>query len=389
MILTLLHKDRRVGVTGSSHKVITNLLDEVWDAAEKEGVAVEIVQRIDVEETETRPWMRVKDNKKMDRLLASEEPVYQIVAGTVWLWSREEMIGTVDTLFVDEAGQVALANVVAAGAAARNVVLLGDPQQLDQVLQGSHPPGADESSLGHFLGTAETLSRDRGVFLEKTYRMHPDITAFTSELFYEGELTSVEGLERQTVLGSDEELTGSGLRWVEVTHDGNTNASAEEAERVGAIWDELIGKKWVNANGEETPIDPEDIVIVSPYNAHRLLIQQRLPNARVGTVDKFQGQQAPISIYTMATSRAEDAPRGMSFLYNLHRLNVATSRAKALTVVVASPELLNAVPRTPEQLRMANGLAAFVEMAKPDNREPEIVELVTIGSNVQLSMQLD
>ncbi|CAN5712228.1 TM0106 family RecB-like putative nuclease [soil metagenome] len=361
MILELVRDGRRVGVTGSNHKVITNLLHEVWAAAGTGELAV--LQRIDGEDRDERPWETAKTNDRFDRLLAKGDRSYNLLAGTVWLWARKEMAGAVDTLFVDEAGQVALANVVATGGAARNVVLLGDPQQLDQVLQGWHPPGAGASALGHYLGEAETVPPERGLFLESTWRMHPQITRYTSELFYEDRLGSRPGLESQRVRG-DDWLAGSGLRWVPVAHDGNTNASAEEAEIVAKIVRGLIGRPWVDSAGREHEIGWGDIVIVSPFNAHRLLISGLLgPAARVGTVDKFQGQQAPVSIYTMATSRPEDAPRGMDFLFSLNRLNVATSRAKALAIVVASEHLLSAVPRTPEQLRMINSLCAFVELA--------------------------
>jgi uncharacterized protein len=292
------------------------------------------------------------------------------------------MAGSVDTLFIDEAGQMSLANVIAVSGAARNVVLLGDPQQLDQPTQGVHPDGAGVSALAHLLNGAETVPPEQGLFLERTWRMNPSITAFTSEQFYESKLESVPGLERQAVVADGVVdkfgwLAGSGLRWVPVDHDGNTNLSPEEADRVCDIWTSLIGRDWIDENGARRQIGPDDIVIVSPFNAHRLLIQQRLPAARVGTVDKFQGQEAAVSIYTMATSRPEDAPRGMAFLYSLNRLNVATSRARALAIVVASKRLLDVVPTTPASLGMANALVAFAEDAlemvqpKPEEVSPE------------------
>jgi predicted RecB family nuclease len=403
MILKLIRepgRNRRVGITGSSHKVITNLLEEVWKTAATDGYSFEALQRIDATDTEAPPWSTAKDNGKFDKLLASEDHDFRVLAGTVWLWARDEMAGSVDTLFVDEAGQISLASVVAAGGAARNIVLLGDPQQLDQVLQGSHPPGAEQPALGHFLGKSDVVPPNKGVFLEKTWRMHPDITAYTSELFYEGELKSVDGLEQQRVLG-DGDWSGSGLRWVEVQHDGNTNASREEAEKVVEIVRSLLGQDWINQYGERRAIAPYDIRVVSPYNAHRLLIEELLASAGiygvpVGTVDKFQGQEAAVSIYTMATSRPEDAPRGMSFLFSLNRLNVATSRARALAIVVASPRLLSAVPATPDQLRMANGLCAFEEFGRPAAAlapaptEPPTSETTpSDGKPVQLVMQLD
>jgi superfamily I DNA and/or RNA helicase len=320
------------------------------------------MQKVDGEDAVDHASVRlVKDNAHVERALLDGE--VDVVGGTPWLWAREELAGLLDTLFVDEAGQMSLANVVAVSGAARNVVLLGDPQQLDQPLQGVHPAGADRSALAHFLGEDETVPADKGVFLERTWRLHPLICDLTSQLFYEDRLEPVDGLAGQRVLGRDE-LSGAGVRWMPVHHEGNTNDSPQEAERVAEIVRALVGRTYVDAAGVGRPIGLADILIVSPFNAHRLRIRGLLgPQARVGTVDKFQGQEAPVSIYTMATSRPEDAPRGLGFLYSLHRLNVATSRARALAIVVASPALLTAVPRTPEQLRMANGLCAFVEAA--------------------------
>ncbi|MEX2548171.1 MAG: TM0106 family RecB-like putative nuclease, partial [Chloroflexota bacterium] len=355
---------RRVGMTSNSHKVIGNLVEAACDAAEDAEVELRVVQKGKEHEVFTHRFVKgVGDNDDVRSALEADDAL--VAAGTPWLWADPDLRGSLDTLFVDEAGQVSLANVVAMAGSARNIVLLGDPQQLDQPTQGEHPEGAGVSALGHFLGTEETVSDKRGVFLEKTWRMHPRITGYTSELFYEGRLTTIDGLDRQEVHG-DGEFVGSGIRWVPVKHTGNTNESEEEADRVAEIWKSLIGRQWTDREGVTRMIEAKDIVIISPFNAHRLLIQERLPTgARVGTVDKFQGQEAAVSIYTMATSRPEDAPRGIDFLYSLNRLNVATSRARALAIVVASPYLLDMVPHSPKQLSMANGLCAFVEAAPP------------------------
>lgn len=379
MILGLVNGQppRTVGVTANSHKVISNLLKAVGDAGgdgREAGARVRGMQKVDGDDGCKADFVEcVDDNGVVERALVDGR--VDVVGGTAWLWARAQMAGLVDTLFVDEAGQMSLANVVAMSAAARNVVLLGDPQQLDQPTQGAHPAGAGRSALAHILGAAKTVPDDRGVFLEQTYRMHPTITAYTSELFYEGKLTAVDGLERQRVVGAasanglaTDWLSGSGLRWVPVEHDGNTNSSEEEARKVVEIVQALVGRGWVDGEGKERPITPQDIRIVSPFNAHRLLIGRLLKEADlgatpVGTVDKFQGQQATVSIYTMATSRPEDAPRGIDFLYSLNRLNVATSRAKALAIVVCSTRLLDVLAHTPDQVRMANGLCAFVEAA--------------------------
>jgi uncharacterized protein len=361
MILELVRAGKRVGVTANSHKVITNLLDAVGRAADDQGMTVRGMQKVEGDDGCKHEYVKCTgSNSEVVEALTGGG--VDVVGGTAWLWAREDMSDLIDTLFVDEAGQMSLANVVAMSGSARNIVLLGDPQQLEQPIQGSHPDGAERSALGHFLGDRETVEPERGIFFEKTWRLCPQICSYTSELFYEGRLEPVAGLERQAVV--DGPWAGSGLRWVAVEHDGRTNESEEEARVVADIWRSLVGTTWVDKDGQARPISAEEIVIVSPFNAHRLRIQELLgPSARVGTVDKFQGQEAPVSIYTMATSRPEDAPRGMAFLYSLNRLNVATSRAKALAIVVASPKLLDVVPRTPDQLRMANGLAAFVELA--------------------------
>ena len=369
MIVDLVKHGRLVGVTANSHKVIDALLDKVEVAAQEGGVTLRALHKMDKDdEPEFVDCFAecVFDNDKVVEALASRSA--QVVGGTAWLWAREDVVGLIDTLFVDEAGQVSLANVVAVSGTSRNVVLLGDPQQLDQPVQGAHPPGAERSALSHFLGDKETVEAERGIFFGQTHRLHPLICSFTSNLFYEGRLMPDPALVNQCLLPDGlprdfEWLAGSGLRWVPEPHDARTNESPEEAEQVCEIWNALVGTTWVDRTGTQREIRAEDIVIVSPFNAHRLLVQEQLPQARVGTVDKFQGQEAPISIYTMATSRPEDAPRGLRFLLSLNRLNVATSRAQALTVVVASPLLLEAVVSTPQDLHMANAMCSFVESA--------------------------
>ncbi len=280
------------------------------------------------------------------------------------------MAGAVDVLVIDEAGQMGLANTLAVCQAAESLVLLGDPRQLDQPIQGVHPPGADVSALGHLLGESATVDPTRGVFLDHTWRMHPDICAFTTEQFYEGRLRARPQLRRQTVIGPGA-LAGHGLRFIPVEHAGNTNASVEEADRVAGLVRDLTGAgaAWVDEQGVRARLTLADILIVAPYNAHVATLRDRLPHgARVGTVDKFQGQEAPIVIYSMATSTVDEAPRGMTFLYSLHRLNVATSRARCVAAIVASPALLTPRCRTPEQMRLANPFCRFLELDGPRGR---------------------
>ena len=245
-----------------------------------------------------------------------------------------------DVLFVDEAAQMSLANVLAVSQAAESIVLLGDPRQLEQPIQGSHPDGVATSALDHVLGEHVTIEAGRGLFLEETWRLHPDICAFTSELFYESRLHSRAGLERQEIR-STSRVNGVGLRYLAVQHEGNQNSSPEEADKVKRLVSEILssGASWVDGKGKEAAIGLEDILIIAPYNAQVFELQERLPGARIGTVDKFQGQEAPMEIYSMTTSSHSDAPRGMEFLYSANRLNVATSRARCLCVMVACPRL--------------------------------------------------
>ncbi|MCY3842441.1 MAG: TM0106 family RecB-like putative nuclease, partial [Acidobacteria bacterium] len=368
MILDLLADGKRVGVTANSHKVISNLLDAVCRAADASAPAATAVRGIQkVNAGDGCPDERIRQadsNEAVAEALAGEA---NLAGGTAWLWAREEMADTVDVLVIDEAGQMSLANTLAVCQAARSLVLLGDPRQLDQPIQGVHPPGADVSALGHLLGESPTVDPSRGVFLDRTWRMHPDVCAFTSEQFYEGRLGTRPDLARQAVLGPGL-LAGHGLRYLPVEHSGHTNASEEEAAYVAALIRELLdaGATWVDRSGAPHPLTLQDMLVVAPYNAQVAALRAALPDgARVGTVDKFQGQEAPIVLYSMATSSAADAPRGMEFLYSLHRLNVATSRARCVAAIVASPALLAPDCRTPEQMRLANAFCRFLELARP------------------------
>jgi predicted RecB family nuclease len=365
MICALLRDGKKVGVTAMSHKVIRKLMEEVLDAAAKENLPpVQCIEKVTDKSKNPNPAIpeTTSNPRTLDALQSGEA---QLAAGTAWLWSRPEFAEAVDVLFVDEAGQMSLADVLAVSQAAKSVVLLGDPRQLEQPLQGTHPPGVDASALEHVLGSHETMPADRGLFLGETWRLAPSICRFTSELFYENRLSPRDGLELQRLTGPTP-FEGSGLWFVPSTHDGNQISSDEEAALVQIIVRNLLeqGVSWINMKGEERPLTSGDILIVSPYNAQVFSIAERLPNARVGTVDKFQGQEAPVVIYSMATSSPEDAPRGMEFLYSLNRFNVATSRARCAAILVASPRLFAPECQTPLQMKLANVLCRYLEMAR-------------------------
>ena len=352
LIRQLLDDGRRVGVVATSHAVIGHLLTKVGRPALQKCEESKACHAPGVEWT--------ADNAEVARRLG--DGTSTLVGGTAWLWARPDLAGSVDVLVVDEAGQFSLANAVAVCQAATSLVLLGDPQQLSQPSQALHPGQAGTSALQHLLGEHDTMPTDRGLFLKRTWRMHPDIADFVSDLAYEGRLTSAPHRERQRVR-SDGLLFGSGLRFVPVNHTGCAAASDPEVAVVAQLLDGLTGATWYDHEDHEYPLTAADVLVVAPYNNHVARLRVALPGARVGTVDKFQGQQAAVVIYSMASSTAEDAPRGVDFLYDVHRLNVAASRAKCLAVIVASPRLLDAAVGSPDQLRKVNALCRFVDLA--------------------------
>jgi predicted RecB family nuclease len=362
MICALAREGKRIGVTAVSHKVIQKLLSEALRAAAGEGFPLQAMRKDRNADGETIEGVLVtNDNARL--LLGLQQGV--VVGGTAWVWSRGDMKESLDYLFVDEAGQISLAQALATAPSARNLVLLGDPQQLEQPQRGAHPEGAEVAALVHVLGDRKTMADDAGLFLDETWRLHPRICAFTSELFYENRLESHAGLEKQAITGSTR-FAGSGLFYVPAEHPGDQNSSAEEVEVIARIVEDLRrdGVSWTDKEGASLPLGAADVLVVAPYNAQVAALASRLGRmARVGTVDKFQGQEAPVVIYSMTSSSAEDAPRGMSFLYSPNRLNVATSRARCACILVASPRLLEPETHSPDQMRWANALCRYQELA--------------------------
>lgn len=365
MIAALVRNGKRVGVTANSHKVIRKLIDEAGKVTREGGGVLRAAHKggEGADEAPAGDVQSVSSNEEAFEVL--ENGTVDVLGGTAWMWSRQEFVDSIDVLFVDEAGQMALANVLAVSPAAKSIVLLGDPQQLDQPQQGSHPDGVAISALQHLLGGHKTIPDDRGIFLPTTWRMAPSLCGLSSELYYERRLFSKEGLERQNLTNAGD-LDGSGLWYVDIDHDGNRNQSLEEAATVADLVHRLTspGVAWTDEKLVARQLTINDILIVAPYNSQvNRLVERLTPGARVGTVDKFQGQEAPVVIYSLATSRPEDAPRGMEFLYSPNRLNVATSRARCAVILVASPHLFQPECRSVRQIKLANGLCRFRELA--------------------------
>jgi predicted RecB family nuclease len=361
LIVHLMRVGKRVGVTSNSHKAIQNLLEEVERVAHAEGFEFRGLKKSGKEEESKFEGDFIKSSGDNADFPAPDD--VQLVAGTAWLFAREEMDQALEHLFIDEAGQAALADALAVGTAARNIVLLGDPLQLAQVSQGVHPGNAGDSVLEHLLGDEATIPPDRGLFLDLTRRMHPDVCGFISDVVYAGRLTSIAECACQSITTGG--LTGTGLRYLPVEHEANSRSSPEEADAIGAAIAAMLADGSFTDQDEVTrPLALEDILVVTPYNAQVRCLQERLPDgAKVGTVDKFQGQEAPVVFFSMATSSGAEIPRNVEFLFSRNRLNVAISRAQCLAVLVASPELLHIRCRNVDQLRMVNALCRLVEVA--------------------------
>jgi len=357
VILDLIKQGKKVGITAMAHKVIHSLVGKVWELCNQEGLSFSISQKVNT--GEKREWNTFTDPNKLDEVLEKSD----LIAGTPFMFAKDLADQQLDYLFIDEAGQLSLIDTLACGLAAKNLVLLGDPQQLQQPQQGVHPEGTEVSALAHILQDKQTIPADQGIFLDKTWRMHPAICAFNSEQFYENKLLPIEGLECQKLSGITP-FQGSGLKFVPVEHEGNTNASKEEVDRIRDIVQELIKGDLVYTDneGKEKTVTAEDIKIIAPYNAQVNLLKGALPAIDIGTVDKFQGQEAPVMIYSVATSSPQEAPRGMDFLYSPNRFNVAVSRAKAMFILVAAPAIFEPDCNSPVQIKLANPFCRYMEM---------------------------
>ncbi len=361
IIYALIKAGKRVGITAMSHAAIDNLFHATYQVFADHGELHELhaLRRGDKPKSGALAGVRYATTPK-----EAEGNEYNLIAGTTWLWSRAGMRPfPVDVLVVDEAGQLALADTVASANAAKNLILLGDPLQLSQVAQAEHPDGSGASVLEHILAEHATMPETQGIFISETRRMHPDVCRFISNQIYEGRLSSHESCAQQST------AFGTGLRWLRAEHHERSTESVEEAEIVMIQVTEMLGTAWVNQRGENLELRAEDFMVVAPYNDQVDLLREAfdrtagLRGVQVGTVDKFQGREAPVVFFTMTTSSAEDMPRGPEFLFSRNRLNVAVSRARCLAYLVCTEQLLNSRARTIEEMRLIGTLSAFVEYA--------------------------
>jgi uncharacterized protein len=361
LIRTLVLAGKRVGVTAFSHSAINNLLHEVFSVFSREGGADQLrcIRQKSGGENLPTDVVLSDDNRRLAR------PSFNVIAGSTWKFCSQALRDSpVDVLFIDEAGQLGLADALAASISARNLVLLGDPLQLAQVTKAVHPNNSGRSVLDHILNGEETISPKRGVFLSETRRMHDDICGFISQQIYEGRLQPHEDCGQQTT------KAGTGLRWLRAEHHSNITSSREEGELILDAISSLLGTDWTDNTGQTQPLTVDDFVVVTPYNDQRLLLEELFNRdadthgLHVATVDKFQGREKAVVFFSMAASTGENVPRGADFLFSRNRLNVAVSRARCLAYLVCTEELLNTRARDVEDMRLISTLNAFVEWAQ-------------------------
>ena len=365
IILKLIKEQKRIGITANSHKAILNILKTIND---QEKISFKCQKVIDFR-NQTEEKYFLKDIPVELKSSGEVNPKAQLVGGTTFFFSRPNQESAYDYLFVDEASQVSLANIVAAGRATQNIILIGDQNQLDQPIQSSHPGESGLSALTYYTDENTTISKDKGIFLPVSYRMHPSICDFISRRFYNGKLKSHPTTTHQKVifpnsfkkesLSSENQklsLPESGLFFIPVEHSGNAHSSIEEAKVISYIYKKLLETQWVNHNKETKPVTHQDILIVSPYNFQVACLKKELQReeARIGTIDKFQGQEAPVCILSLASSTIHSAPRGISFLFNKNRLNVALSRARCLSIVVGSKNLIDTSVSSTSEMQLMN-----------------------------------
>jgi uncharacterized protein len=334
----------RVAVSGPSHASIVQLMAKILERARGLGLTVSAVK------VGGRGQAELPEGIRAARRI---EGSAQLVGGTAWAFAKET-IERFDYLFVDEAGQVSLANLVAMAPAADNIVLVGDQMQLSQPVKGTHPGVSGRSALDVHLGGEATVPPERGIFLSRTRRLCGPLCRFLSETMYEGRLERAEDVPERTLMhAKGVELPPRGVSFLPVHHENCTRSSEAEADAIHRLIGQLLRSR--DASEPATPrLRADDIMIVAPYNAQVRLLKRKLPDVRVGTVDKFQGQEAKVVLVSLCASDADCAPRGLDFILDPNRINVALSRAEALAVVVGSPRLAEAPARSLKQLRLLN-----------------------------------
>ncbi|WP_353885774.1 TM0106 family RecB-like putative nuclease [uncultured Microbacterium sp.] len=365
-VIASLVRDRgfRVGVVAQSHAVVEHMLEGVIAA----GVPAVQVAKAPKDPASTGHAFTAIRKNGMAGFIADQSGGF-VVGGTAWDFANTNRVarGGLDLLVIDEAGQFSLASTIAVSLAAPRLLLLGDPQQLPQVSQGTHPEPVDTSALGWVMADAAVLPPTHGYFLSRTWRMHPRVAAPVSTLSYDGALASAPDAGLRSLAGIE-----PGLHPLPLAHEGNAVQSPEEAAEVVRLARDLVGRTYTDPGDPDAAggraLAASDLIVVTPYNAQQVLVEEALAGAgladvRVGTVDRFQGQEAAVAIVSLAASSGRAAPRGLEFLLLQNRLNVAVSRAKVAAYVIYSPALLDDLPYTPAGVARLSAFARLVGVA--------------------------
>jgi hypothetical protein len=355
-ILALLKQGKRIGIAANSHAAILNVLSRCHELADGNLRCLKIGGSREAPFFAACPGAIYAENLKAALSKVGQTP---LIGGTAWVFSDPALRGTLDYLFVDEAGQVSVANLIGMAPAAQNLVLIGDQMQLGQPIQGFHPGESGLSILDYLLQGKATIPGELGIFLGTTWRLHPRLCDFISGAVYEGRLQPAPHTQHRIVRVPPTArcvTREAGILFVPVLHEGNTQGSDEEVAVIRELVDELVGREVTSEQGRVARrLQLEDILFVAPYNMQVRKLSRALgPRARVGSVDKFQGQEAPVAILSMCASSSEGSPRGLEFLLNKNRLNVALSRAQSLAIVVANPVLAQTRCQSLSQMTLLN-----------------------------------
>ena len=365
VIAELLKLGKKIAISSNSHKAINHLLINTVKYCKEEGITGYFACTKDTDETLTELGVDIYKNED----IASHLQPSCVIGTTAWGFTRDDLENAFDYLFIDEAGQVSVANLIAMSRSTKNIILMGDQMQLGQPSQGSHPEDSGLSILDYLLHKTPTIDESKGIFLGTTYRMHSAVNRFISDAIYEGKLKSVLDNDLQCIKVPDGYQgilnKEAGIIPVPVFHEGNTQASEEEVEKIVLLARQLIGRVFTAKNGVDRLIDWSDMLFVAPYNHQVNKLKSALgKQAKVGSVDKFQGQEAPIVFLSMCASDANESARGMKFLFDKNRINVAVSRAQCMAIVVYSPSLLETAASNIEQLEKVNLFCRLVQVVE-------------------------
>ncbi len=364
-IIQLLKDKKRVGIVANSHRVINNLVKKVEDQAVKEKFHFHGIKKASLGNEESHYKGEMVESFYKDNAIVQQvkSKGYSLFAGTKYHFGHSFYDQELDYIFVDEAGQLTTADIIVIGTAAKNIVLIGDQMQLPQPSSADHPGESGKSVLEYLLENNDTVKEDRGIFLNKSYRMHPNVNDFISNNFYEERLNCDERTSKREIkLSSKTSLNLKGINYIDANHSDYSQRNEIEGEIVKKLYKNLLGSTFKDEHGKERKIKIDDILTISPYNIQVNYLKSILPeDSRVGTIDKFQGQEAPVTLISMATSDADSIPRGLDFLFNRNRLNVAISRSQLMSIIIFSPDLLMANAKKVDEIFLIENFFKLME----------------------------